>query len=153
MIKKSLRNTLLINLGAFFLVLILELLSNWIIKDNSLSINPNFTFIGRCETYFIPIVGPPVNNMSIYYFSQPRAFRGILKYVCSPTRHTACTITFHLQHKMIIFNMCLWAESMCIRTPSLISFCTILDMFIGSMWWTVLKLKKLPSLMSHAVGS
>jgi len=33
MLKKSLRNTILINVGAFFLVLLLELLSGWMILD------------------------------------------------------------------------------------------------------------------------
>ncbi|TPN88818.1 sensor histidine kinase [Aquimarina algicola] len=34
MIKKSLRNTILLNIGAFFLVLLLEILGGWLFKDN-----------------------------------------------------------------------------------------------------------------------
>ncbi|MER3317012.1 MAG: histidine kinase [Allomuricauda sp.] len=54
MIGKSLRNTLLINLGAFFLVLILELLSNWIIKDK---LGPDYGFFLHSLKYTMYIMG------------------------------------------------------------------------------------------------
>ena len=34
MYKKSLKNTIILNLGAFLLVLLLEILSSWLFKDN-----------------------------------------------------------------------------------------------------------------------
>nr|WP_288935771.1 histidine kinase [uncultured Allomuricauda sp.] len=54
MISKSLRDTILINLGAFVLVLILELLSNWIIKDK---LGPDYGFFLHSLKYTLYIMG------------------------------------------------------------------------------------------------
>ncbi len=54
MTRKSLKNTILINLGAFLLVLLLELLSNWIIKDK---LGSDFSFFFHSLNYTLHIMG------------------------------------------------------------------------------------------------
>ncbi len=54
MMKKSLKNTLLLNLGAFLLVLFLELLSNSIIKDK---LGSDFSFFSHSLNYTLHIMG------------------------------------------------------------------------------------------------
>lgn len=53
MIKKSLKNTILINIGAFLLVLILEILSMWAIKDR---FDTNYSFFLHGFNYTIAIM-------------------------------------------------------------------------------------------------
>jgi len=53
MLKKSLKNTILINIGAFLLVLILEILSMWAIKDR---FDTNYSFFLHGLYYTIAIM-------------------------------------------------------------------------------------------------
>ena len=54
MFKKSLKNTILLNLGAFLLVFILEVLSGWLFKDNYES---DYYFIVSQLKYAVAIMG------------------------------------------------------------------------------------------------
>jgi len=54
MIKKSLKNTILLNIGAFVLVLILEILSGWLFKDNY---DSDYYFILSQLSYAVAIMG------------------------------------------------------------------------------------------------
>ncbi|WP_142786109.1 sensor histidine kinase [Changchengzhania lutea] len=54
MIKKSLKNTILINIGAFLLVLILEILSGWLIRDR---FDTNYSFYLWGLSYAAYIMG------------------------------------------------------------------------------------------------
>lgn len=53
MIKKSLNNTILINVSAFLLVFILETLSVWTIKDN---LDPDFPYLTHGFNYALVIM-------------------------------------------------------------------------------------------------
>ena len=72
MIKTSLKNSILLNLGAFLLVLILEVLSMWAIKDK---FDTNFSFFLHGLKYTIAILGIIWINHFIlipYFFDKRR---------------------------------------------------------------------------------
>lgn len=74
MFKKSLKNTILINIGAFLLVLILEILSMWAIKDR---FDTNYSFFLHGLEYAIVIMGIIWVNHFIFipsFFDKKRYF-------------------------------------------------------------------------------
>ena len=74
MLKKSLQNTILINIGAFLLVLILEILSMWAIKDK---FDTNYSFFLHGLNYTIAIMAIIWINHFIFipsFFDKRRYF-------------------------------------------------------------------------------
>ena len=74
MLEKSLKNTILINIGAFLLVLILEILSMWAIKDR---FDTNYSFFLHGLNYTIAIMAVIWINHFIFipsFFDKRRYF-------------------------------------------------------------------------------
>jgi hypothetical protein len=74
MFKKSLKNTILLNIGAFLLVLILEVLSMWAIKDK---FDTNYSFFLHGLNYAIAIMAVIwINHFVLipYFFDKKRYF-------------------------------------------------------------------------------